>query len=217
MLTRGYSCIILVSVYLLTQGFEMKLSKKQKEIVNISIELIADLGIQGFTIKNLSKRLGVTEGAIYRHFDSKTEILFSILRAFQEESSTTLAGTCSSNRSAMGDIAYIFEHHFNYFSEKPAVAAVIFSESIFQNNNLLSKEVYKLLEMHEETLMCIIERGQTSGELRNGNISKVQLVRLIIGSIRYTVTKWRLTNHGFDIREEGKTLLKNIKELLKAK
>jgi len=194
----------------------MKLSKKQKEIVNISIELIADLGIQGFTIKNLSKRLGVTEGAIYRHFDSKTEILFSILRAFQEESSTTLAGTCLSNRSAMDDIAYIFEHHFNYFSEKPAVAAVIFSESIFQNNNLLSKEVYKLLEMHEETLMCIIERGQTSGELRNGNISKVQLVRLIIGSIRYTVTKWRLTNYGFDIREEGKTLLENIKELLKA-
>jgi AcrR family transcriptional regulator len=213
-LTSKCSYTILVSAYLLTQGFEMTLSKKQKEIVNISIELIADLGIQGFTIKNLSKRLGVTEGAIYRHFESKTEILFSILKAFQDESSATLVSACSSVRSAMDEIAFIFEHHFNYFSEKPAVAAVIFSESIFQNNNLLSKEVYKLLEMHEEALMCIIEKGQTTGELRNGNISKVQLVRLIIGSIRYTVTKWRLTNHEFDIIAEGKVLLENIKELL---
>ena len=192
----------------------MALSKKQQEIIDLSIELIADLGIQGFTIKNLSKRLGVTEGAIYRHFESKTEILYSILKAFQEECSTTLSNACSSKSSAIEDITNIFTHHFNYFSLKPAVAAVIFSESIFQNNNLLSKEVYKLLRMHEDALMCIIDRGQSTGELRNGSISNVQLVRIIIGSIRYTVTKWRLSNHSFDIKKEGEILLSNIKELL---
>jgi len=191
----------------------MSFSKKQQEIIDLSIELIADLGIQGFTIKNLSKRLGVTEGAIYRHFESKTEILYSILKAFQKECSISLANACSSEKLAMQDIADIFTHHFNYFSAKPAVAAVIFSESIFQNNNLLSKEVYKLLKMHEDALMCIIDRGQSTGELRNGNISKVQLVRVIIGSIRYTVTKWRLSNYEFDIISEGKVLLSNLKEL----
>ncbi len=193
----------------------MSFSKKQQEIIDLSIELIADLGIQGFTIKNLSKKLGVTEGAIYRHFESKTEILYSILKAFQKECAISLSNACSSKGSAMQDIADIFKHHFNYFSEKPAVAAVIFSESIFQNNNLLSQEVYKLLKMHEEALKCIIDRGQTTGEIRNSNISNVQLVRIIIGSIRYTVTKWRLSNYEFDIINEGEILLSNLKELLK--
>jgi AcrR family transcriptional regulator len=193
----------------------MAFTKKQTEIIEISIQLIADLGIQGFTIKNLSKRVGVTEGAIYRHFESKTEILHSILIAFQNESAITLDRACSSERPAMEEIDKIFTHHFNYFEKEPAVAAVIFSESIFQNNNLLSKEIYKLLKMHEDALMCIINKGQLSGEIRNGNISKVQLVRMIIGSIRYTVTKWRLSNYEFDIQTEGKILLENIKELLK--
>ncbi len=191
----------------------MTFTKKQQEIIEISIELIADLGIQGFTIKNLSKRVGVTEGAIYRHFESKTEILYSILKAFQKESATVLDSACSSEEPAMEEIAKIFAHHFNYFDKKPAIAAVIFSESIFQNDNLLSKEVFKLLKMHEDALMCIINRGQLTGEIKNGTISKVQLVRMIIGSIRYTVTKWRLSNYEFNIIDEGNILLKNIKLL----
>lgn len=193
----------------------MLFSKRQQEIIEISIGLIADLGIQGFTIKNLSQRVGVTEGAIYRHFKSKTEILLSILKAFQKESAITLENACTSERSAMEEITNIFTHHFNYFAEKPAIAAVIFSESIFQNDNLLSKEVYKLLLMHEDALVCIINKGQATGEIRSGSISKVQLVRIIIGSIRYTVTKWRLSNYEFDIKREGLILLENIKELLK--
>ncbi len=194
----------------------MKFSKKQKEIIEVSVQLIADLGIQGFTIKNLSNNLGVTEGAIYRHFESKTEILFSILKSFQSECATTLESACSSEQSAMKEIEKIFSHHFNYFAKNPAVAAVIFSESIFQNDNLLSKEVFKLLQMHEDALTCIITRGQAKGEIRNGQISEVQLVRMIIGSIRYTVTKWRLSNHDFNIKKEGKVLLTNIQELLKS-
>jgi len=193
----------------------MTFTKKQQDIIEISIQLIADLGIQGFTIKNLSKRLGVTEGAIYRHFESKTDILFSILKAFQTESATTLESACSSKEPAMEEIAKIFAHHFNYFAERPAVAAVIFSESIFQNDNRLSKEVFKLLQMHEDALTCIITQGQLSGEIRNGTISKVQLVRMIIGSIRYTVTKWRLSHYEFDIKTEGEILLENIRLLLK--
>lgn len=194
----------------------MKFSNKQKEIIETSVQLIADLGIQGFTIKNLSKNLGVTEGAIYRHFESKNSILFSILKSFQAECSNTLKTTCSSEKPAMKEIEQIFSHHFNYFAKNPAVAAVIFSESIFQNDNLLSKEVFKLLQMHEDALTCIINRGQSRGEIRNREVSEVQLVRMIIGSIRYTVTKWRLSNYGFNIKREGKLLLQNIQKLLEA-
>jgi AcrR family transcriptional regulator len=195
----------------------MNFTEKQLHIIDTSIELIAEKSIQGFTIKNLSKKLGVTEGAIYRHFKSKTEILLNILKSFQEESKTILGNACSSDLSAMNDIENIFIHHFNYFKKKPAVASVIFCEAIFQNSSLLSKEVYKLLQMHEEALSCIISRGQKNGEIRNGLIIKEQLVRIIIGSIRYTVTKWRLSHYNFDIVNEGKILLENIQILLSNK
>jgi AcrR family transcriptional regulator len=192
----------------------MALSKKQQTIIEDAIEIIADLGIQGFTIKNLSQKLGVTEGAIYRHFKSKLEILHTILAVFQDECRNVLENVCLEEKSAFENIAAIFNHHFEYFAKKPAVAAVIFSESIFQNDNLLSREVYELLRMHEIGLMKIIESGQRKGELVNGSIKKEQIVRMIIGSIRYTVTQWRLDGYSFDIRKEGNKLLNNIRELI---
>ena len=193
----------------------MNFTEKQLNIISISIELIAEKSIQGFTIKNLAAKLKVTEGAIYRHFRSKTDILLGIIKSFQNESDRILERACTSELPALEDIENIFLHHFNFFAKKPAVAAVIFSESIFEHSNELSKEVLKLLKTHEDALMCIINRGQLSGEIRNGDVSKEQIVRIIIGSIRYTVTKWRLSNYKFSIKKEGKILLANINELLK--
>ncbi len=195
----------------------MKFTEMQFKIIDKSIDLIAERGIQGFTIKNLAAKLGLTEGAIYRHFKSKEEILLSIIKIFQAEASKTLENACSTKYPAMEKITKIFNHHFNFFAEKPSVASVIFSESIFQNKHSLSKEVKKLLNMHEEALLCIIKSGQDSGEIINGKIRKEELVKIIIGSIRYTVTKWRLSNFKGDIIKEGNKLLNTIKYILTIK
>ena len=191
-----------------------ELTLRQKEIVNKAIELIAEKSIQGLTIKNLSQKLGLTEGAIYRHFDSKFDILLTILSNFQKEADVILKSVCDSNESAMQHIENIFIHHFKKFSEKPAIASVIFSESIFQNDSRLTTEVLKLLHAHEEALECIIEAGQNSGEFRN-DVHRKELVRMIIGSIRYTVTKWRLTHFEFDLIQDGQNLLDGMKKLIK--
>jgi len=192
----------------------INLTDRQKQIVEASIELISEKSIQGLTIKNLSKKIGVTEGAIYRHFESKIDILLSILLSFQSEARVLLSNFCDSELPAIQLIENLFQHHFEYFVQKPAVASVIFSESIFQNDNRLVKEVYNFLEMHEKALSCIIIKGQQANEIR-GTVAEKELVRIIIGSIRYTVTKWRLSGYQFDLLKEGKLILESIKELLK--
>ena len=55
------------------------MTKRQEEITKEAIKLISEKGIQGLTIKNLSKRIGISEPAIYRHFEGKTDILLKLL------------------------------------------------------------------------------------------------------------------------------------------
>ena len=62
----------------------MELTERQQQIVNISIDLIAGQGIQNLTIKNISKEVGFSEPAIYRHFDSKYDIIMAMLDSFQD-------------------------------------------------------------------------------------------------------------------------------------
>ncbi len=59
-------------------------TERQIEIINVALELISEKGIQGLTIKNLAKKIGITEPAIYRHYDSKTDILIAVLDLFKQ-------------------------------------------------------------------------------------------------------------------------------------
>lgn len=185
----------------------------QKKIIDASIGLIAEKSIQQLTIKNLAEKIGLTEGAIYRHFHSKIEILLSILFMFQNEAKENLERVKNSQLPALQQFEDIFLHRLKYFMEKPAVAAVIFSESIFQNHNSLALEVNKFLKMHEETLQIILERGKKNGEIKK-DISTDEMIPIIIGSMRYLVTRWRLDGHNFDLYKKGFVLLESIKKLL---
>ncbi len=190
------------------------LSDRQRQIVDDAIDLIAERSIQELTIKNLSGKIGVTDGAIYRHFKSKTDILLGILRSFQANAEVTVKQACASDLPALEQIEGIFTKHFLFFTKRPAVAAVIFSESIFQNDNQLAREVVKLLEMHERALECVIDRGQKKGELRD-DVPQRQLISLIIGAIRYTVTRWRLGGYLSDLNGEGKMMVEGLKKVLR--
>ena len=52
---------------------------RQLQIIQESITLIAEKGIQGLTMKNLASAIGVSEPALYRHFKSKNDILSGII------------------------------------------------------------------------------------------------------------------------------------------
>ena len=66
---------------------------RQNQIIQESIQLIAQKGIQGLTIKNISKAIGFSEPAIYRHFENKNDIyVFHAGSKFQKEEIATSGG-----------------------------------------------------------------------------------------------------------------------------
>ena len=188
-------------------------TKRQQEIINTSIELIAENGIQELTIKNLSKNIGIAESAIYRHFDSKFDILLGILSQFKESKTTALAQIQSSDVSEIKQLEMVFSQRLKQFAQKPAITAVIFSEEIFQNDKRLSDEVFEIMNTSQKILLSFIENGQKNGVVRS-DISAEQLSFTIIGALRFIVTKWRLSGFTFNLEEAGSELWESLKKMI---
>lgn len=51
----------------------------KKRIAEIALELFAQSGYMGTSMSDIAKRLGITKGALYKHYASKQEILDSIV------------------------------------------------------------------------------------------------------------------------------------------
>ena len=189
------------------------LSERQEQIIEESINLIAEKGIQGFTIKNLSKAIGISEPAIYRHFENKTQILLTILDGFTELAEM-LSGLINNNKlSTVQKISFMFNKMVERFKQSPSLVSVIFSEEIFKNEDVLRRKIIKILNTNEDTLEAIIRTGQKNNEIRTDSDEKV-LALMVMGSLRLLVKRWDLNGHKFDLSKEGKLLLNSIEAVL---
>ena len=189
------------------------LTNRQKDIVNASISIIAKKGIQKLTIKNISQKLGISEPAIYRHFDSKLDILLAILMDFSNNSKQAFIAVLDTDIPAIKQFEALYTHHFVKFANNPALTAVIFSEEIFQSEKVLANKVLEVMNRNLELLANIIEKGQKQGEIRT-DIDKRHLANIIMGSLRLLITKWRLSKYAFFLEEEGALVLESLKKLL---
>ena len=187
---------------------------RQQQIIEAAIELISEKGIQQLTIKNLAKKIGLAEGALYRHFESKVDILLGILTMFKSNKNMALKQMQSSSElDALAKLQSLFQERFAQFNANPAIAAVIFSEEIFQNDKQLSEEVFQIMQESQEVIRRVIENGQQAGQMRT-DISAKQLSLLITGALRLIVTQWRLSGFAFDLQKEGNKLWKSIKQII---
>jgi len=196
------------------RGIDMNgLSERQQQIVDESIKIIAEHSIQQLTIKNLSRRIGISEPAIYRHFESKIDILLAILESFKQTKNSIINRIAVDNMPALEKFEAIFTEHLKVFVANPALAAVVFSEEIFQNEKRLSETVFSIMRMNQQTQADIIEAAQKNGEIKD-NISSNKLSLMIMGSLRLIVTQWRLSAFAFDLEKEGIELWNSIKSLI---
>jgi len=186
---------------------------RQKQIIDVSIKIIAEKGIQKLTIKNISKSMGISEPAIYRHFDGKMDILLAILSHFKKNSHIVSAKTISNKTSSIKQIESIFVNHFKQFAANPALSAVIFSEEIFQNDKRLAEQVNLTMQLNQNMIIKIIEKGQQNNEIRN-DIPEKQLSVIIMGALRLIVAKWRLSKYSFNLEQEGAELWNSIKKII---
>ncbi len=192
----------------------MELSKRQIEIVEAATKLIGEKGIQNLTTKHLAAEMDFSEPALYRHFKGKTEILKSVLVFFKERLGRGLSDIISSELTGLEQIKAMIDFQFNHFSKNPAVIMVIFAETSFQYDSVLSKAVAMIMKQKAKTVAKIVEKGQQQGVIRN-DISAEQLTTTIMGSMRITILRWRLSNFEFDLIEEGEKLWHTIELLIK--
>jgi AcrR family transcriptional regulator len=188
-------------------------TERQKEIISTALELIETKGIQGLTIKNISKKIGISEPAIYRHFESKIEILTSILDMIKNNSDRLYTQEIMDQKTATAKIERLFQNHFQAFVNYPQFVSVIFAEEIFRNEKALLIKLKELIDHNNQVLIDIIRKGQHNNEIRD-DIDTDSLATMILGTLRLYVKKWQLSEYNFNLMEEGNRLIQMVVKMI---
>ena len=191
-----------------------KFTDRQIEIMEAATLRIDQYGIQELTIKNLSADLGLSEAALYRHFKSKKDIMLGLLSYFIFEMKERIATIISKEDNTPSEqLKEIFASQLKTFLMKPAIVSVIFSEGIFQFNKDLSEKVSTMMELMQTQIGAIIKKGQDEGTYLE-LIGSATISTIIMGSMRMTVLKWKLSGHKSNLIKDGNTVLKGLLKMI---
>jgi AcrR family transcriptional regulator len=188
-------------------------TERQTQILNSSMELIAENEIQGFTIKNLSKKIGITEPALYRYFESKTDILNTLLNNFKEMIGGISLRLKGNEGIAIDKLSFMFSQLLDIFNTQPTIISVMFSEEIFKNEISLKHNICEIQDLHQVNIESILEIGQANGNVRR-DIDKSILALMLLGSFRLLVKRWDSKEQNFDLKLEGEKLINSFKLII---
>lgn len=180
----------------------MKYTQRQQEIIDTAIAIIAEGGVQDLTVKNIAGRIGISEPALYRHFENKLAILEAIMDHFSTWSRSTMDEIAGSSLSPVNKVRELFRRYTQYFSSSPATSAVLFSEEIFRYESSLASSMMSIMTNAEKTIRSIVEDGVSRSAFRR-DVPVEHLILTILGALRLLVTRWRMQLYRFNLDEEG--------------
>ena len=105
----------------------------RERILQTALELFAQRGYEAVSVSDIAGALGMTKGALYRHFESKRAIFESILRRMEQQDSqeaqdhdlpqgTVEAEPTAYETAAVADIVSFSKAMFRYWTEDPFAA-----------------------------------------------------------------------------------------------
>ncbi|MDT3359753.1 MAG: TetR/AcrR family transcriptional regulator, partial [Spirochaetota bacterium] len=119
---------------------------RQLELIEAAIKLTAADGIQKLTIRNVASAIGVSEAAVYRHFESKHELLKAILAYLDAMLSPRFEALLESKAPAFEALLSFLSDLFTLLEHNTAFTLMLFAEETFNVDPQLQTELLSLME-----------------------------------------------------------------------
>jgi AcrR family transcriptional regulator len=178
---------------------------RQKQIVSAARRLIVKYGSEHVTVRRMAKEIGVTEGAIYRHFRSKNDILSFLIDDIKD---TLIGDIEKNNKKGLGTLATlenIMINHISSIQQRKGVSFQVIAEIISLGDKKLNKKIYDVIVNYIEKIREILEAGIKEGVVRsNADLDSAAL--LFFSMTQGLVNLWSLSHYRFDLLEKYQTL-----------
>ncbi len=175
-------------------------SLRRKQIIDALRKLIIEYGSENVTVRRIAREIGVSQGAIYRHFKSKHEILDFLIDYIEEN----LIGDIEKNDTQTHTqeiLESILKNHISAIEQRKGVSFLVVAEIISLGDKRLNRKIYDVLNNYIDHIQNIISRGIQSKELKTG-IDPRMAATTFFGIIQGLVSLWALSNYTFTLEEK---------------
>ena len=176
--------------------------ERRAATVEAMVDLAAEQNPSDITTTAIAQRMGLTQGALFRHFPTKDAILEAVMSWVTDRLLARVDKAAEGAASPKAALEAVFMTHIDFVSDHPGVPRMLFGELQRPGETLPKRMAQTLIRHYGERLRGLLEAGKVRGELR-ADLDPDAATTLFIGTIQGLVMQSMLAGDVTHIRRDA--------------
>lgn len=165
---------------------------RQQEIVEAAIHLARFASPDGITTQAIADQVGLTQGALFRHFPTKEAIWTAVFSWVREHLLAEIESAAGRADTPLDQLRAIFRAHARFIVAHPATPRLIFHELQRPVESPARAEVRLILKPYRQRILTLLNAAQTAGRI-DADLDLPSAATLFIGMLQGLVMQSSLT------------------------
>lgn len=187
---------------------ETRLLHRKDGLVLTTIELIHEKGFQGLSTREIARREGISEAAIFKHFSSKKELILAVLEYFSQYDEAIIVAVGSREQTPYMAIIDYIDLFVSYYENYPEITAILHSYESLILDKSFSEKAKSIYAARKGFLQSLVAKAIARGDLSAA--TSEELTDILVGSVRVINLQWRMSDYAFPLKERTITIVKTI-------
>ena len=167
------------------------------KIIHAIVDLLGQKDFALITTSEIARVAGVTEGLIYKYFESKRDLLYQVLNEYFENFIDKCEQEVQEQHSPTEKLRTIIHHYIDTFDRSRVYARILLLE-VRAFPCYFESPAYAAVRRHSRIIRDIIDDGIKTGEFR-GDVSSSAIRDAMYGAIEHAVLPYICLNRKIDV------------------
>ena len=174
-------------------------SKERRALaIDAVIDLASGMNPADITTAAISERMGLTQGALFRHFPTKDAVLQAVMESVSERLLSRIDEAVREETAPLEALRAIFMAHVGFIESNPGVPRLLFSELQRTEETGAKRAVGAFLEASATRILVQLDEAKKLG-LVSPDICSRSAAMSLVGSVQGLVIQAMLSGRVGDI------------------
>lgn len=156
---------------------------RQAEIVRAVVDMAAVVSPDAITLQAVAQAIGVTQGAVFRHFPNREAIWLAVVDWVEDQLLTVLDEGEQRGADPLDSLYCMLLAHIAFVAAHPGVPRIIFHELSQPADSPLKQRTRALLASYRKRLLRVITAARADGLLAPG-LKPDAITTLCLGTVQ---------------------------------
>ena len=180
-------------------------SRRRQEIVRTVLELARERGPDAITTQAIADRIGVTQGALFRHFPDKSAIWLAVFEWVRAALDAAFEAATRDTASPLAKLERAFLAHVAFVADHPGVPRALFHELQYAGDSPVRIAVRSMVADYRRRVGRLLDEAKASREISR-QVDTTLATVLFIGAVQGLVIHAALTDDEGALAGNGRAM-----------